>query len=176
MIDKNKTNSQLYEEVAKFLDKKVDEIRLWETDENNIKKDLKENSMNSEIKSMQNNKVQFVQNKDVTENVIPYIENGRFDKINYIMVFVKYFDSRMKTMIRYIGPMTVEEDDKLDSLQIYGLLVFPETMKFHFFIDFMPFAVRYISTQCTFRNATIISKIVLSRIQFHSDFHMTTTI
>lgn len=133
MIDKNKTNSQLYEEVAKFFDKKVDEIRLWETDENNIKKDLKENSMNSEIKSMQNNKVQFVQNKDVTENVIPYIENGRFDKINYIMVFVKYFDSRMKTMIRYIGHITVEEDDKLDSLQIYGLLVFPETMKFNFF-------------------------------------------
>lgn len=112
VIDKNKTNSQLYEEVAKLFDKKVDEIRLRETDENNIKKDLKENSMNSEIKTMQNNKVLFVQNKNVSENVIPYIENGRFDKINYITVFVKYFDSRMKTMIRYIGPMTVEEDSK----------------------------------------------------------------
>ena len=174
MIDKNRTNLQLYEEVAKLFDKKPSEIRLWETDVNNIKKKLKENSSNSEIKAMHNNTVLFVQNKKESENLIPYIENDRFDNIDYMMVFVKYFDTRMKVPIRYIGPLIVEENSCMESAQICSLLDFPETTKFHFFVEFMPLAATHVSTLCSYKSAaiiegtTIIVQVDLDSTETHS--------
>lgn len=106
---------------------------------------------------MSDNSVIFVQNKKEEESIIPDIESDELKNINYIMVFIKYFDTRMELPIRYIGPIIVDENSKLDSPEISKLLGFPESTKYYYFKELKQLAAKQIPSNNTFKTAGIIN-------------------
>ena len=107
---------------------------------------------------MRNNSVIFVQNKKAEESVVPDIESDDLKNVNYIMVFIKYFDTRMELPIRYIGPIVVDENSKLDTPKISQLLGFPEWTKYHYFKELNKLtAAKQIQVNNTFKTAGIFN-------------------
>lgn len=153
---------ELYTRVAKLFNKNPKEIRLWSIDKKtensnfNIIMPSKENKLENLVDLL------LVQNKSVTESFGPYARiKGQIPNKNLQIIFLKYFDTRMKLPIRYIGTIIVDKNNGLEVPQINKKLGFPEWTKFYFFKEISPTTVKYISPDKTFNSSQMFQGSVL---------------
>lgn len=149
-IQKSESRYTLYYKVMELFQRNLKAIRLWFYDKKSSTFEFILPSKKLNLSNLATNFI-FIQNKEITEKLFSSI-NGNGN----VMIFLKYFDTRLKLPIRYIGPLLLDENGHLDVPQICSKLCFPEWTQFYFFIEKTPTSVQMISPEKTFKQGNVL--------------------